>query len=58
MPDYLVTGGPDGHANVSIGSDTFIPGDTLTATAKSVKWLVDQGYLTAARAAAAPEEDA
>ncbi len=57
MPDYVVTGGPDGTAGVSLGSDHYAPGDRLTATARSVKWLVDGGYLTPAGSAPASDEE-
>lgn len=57
MPDYLVTGGTDGTAGVSIGSEHYAPGDRLTATARSVKWLVDDGYLTPAGSAPTDEEE-
>lgn len=56
MPDYTVTGGPDGTANVSIGSETFTPGETLAASAKSVKWLLEQGYLAPKTRAATPTD--
>lgn len=45
MPRYVVTGGPDGNAGINIGDDRYEPGDHVDATAKTVKWLVDDGYL-------------
>jgi len=57
MPDYLVTGGPDGTAGISIGSTRYEPGDRVSAPARSVKWLVEDGYLTPAGAAPADEEE-
>lgn len=45
MPRYRVTGGPSGDAGIDLGDDRHEPGDEIEATAKSVKWLVDDGYL-------------
>jgi hypothetical protein len=44
MPRYRVTGGPGGDAGIDIGDKRYEPGDTLDAAAKTVKWLVDDGY--------------
>lgn len=55
MPRYRVTGGPGGDAGIDIGDKRYEPGDVLEAAAKTVKWLVDDGYLTpASKTAAAP----
>ena len=45
MPRYRVTGGPSGDAGIDIGDDRYEPGDEVEATAKTAKWLVDEGYL-------------
>ena len=42
---YTVTGGPTGTAGINIGDRRYEPGDEVEATAKTVKWLVDDGYL-------------
>ena len=58
MPRYTVTGGPSGDAGIDIGDKRYEPGDTLEAAAKTVKWLVDDGYLTpASKTAAAPADE-
>ncbi len=58
MPLYTVTGGPSGDAGIDIGEKRYEPGDQVEATAKSVKWLVDDGYLApAGKTAAAPAEE-
>ena len=60
MPKYRVTGGADGTAGVDIGGERFEPGDAVEAAAKDVKWLVDDGYLSAtgnARPAPVDEEE-
>lgn len=60
MPRYTVTGGPSGDAGIDIGDKRYEPGDTLDVAAKTVKWLIDDGYLAPAgktAAAAADEEE-
>lgn len=58
MPRYTVTGGPSGDAGIDIGDKRYEPGDTLDAAAKTVRWLVDDGYLTpAGKTAAAPADE-
>ena len=56
MPRYIVTGGPTGEAGIDIGDSRYEPGDELEATAKAVKWLVDDGYLAPAGKASAAED--
>jgi len=48
MPRYVVTGGRSGDAGINIGADRYEPGDHVEASAKKVKWLVDDGYLAPA----------
>lgn len=48
MPEFVVTGGPDGTAGVEIADVRYEPGDKVEATTKAVKWLVDDGYLAPA----------
>ena len=55
MPTYKVTGGPAGDAGIEIGDVRYEPGETVEATAKAVKWLVDDGYLTAAGGSEEPD---
>ena len=58
MPLYTVTGGPSGEAGIDIGDKRYEPGDQVAAPAKSVKWLIDAGYLApAGKTAAAPAEE-
>ena len=58
MPLYTVTGGPSGAAGIASGEKRYEPGDQVEATAKSVKWLSDDGYLApAGKTAAAPAEE-
>jgi hypothetical protein len=57
MPRYRVTGGPGGDAGIDIGDKRYEPGDTLDAAAKTVKWLVDDGYLTQTGKTAAAQAD-
>ena len=58
LPRYTVTGGPSGAAGIDSGDQRYDPGDQGDATAKSVKWLIDDGYLApAGKTAAAPAEE-
>lgn len=57
MPRFIVTGGPTGDAGINIGSDRFEPGDEVDATTKSVKWLVDDGYLAPVGKSTAPDPE-
>lgn len=57
MPRYVVTGGRSGDAGINIGADRYEPGDHVEASAKKVKWLVDDGYLAPAGAPTEADEE-
>ena len=42
-----MTGGPSGESSVEVGGKTYEVGDSFEAPAKDLKWLIDDGYITA-----------
>lgn len=49
---FKVTGGADGVSGIEVANKRYEPGAEVDMTAKQAEWLVEQGYLEPADAAA------